>query len=54
MVDAGIPFEVHVADLPPDAPPQPQTGICRGWLRPFLPYDPALYVADLSPTHVCL
>jgi ATP adenylyltransferase len=21
---------------------------------PFLPYDPALFVADLSPTHVCL
>ncbi|MCS6828733.1 MAG: hypothetical protein NZ553_19140 [Caldilinea sp.] len=22
--------------------------------NPFLPYDPALFVADLSPTHVCL
>lgn len=22
--------------------------------NPFLPYDPALYVADASPTHVCL
>ncbi len=22
--------------------------------NPFLPYDPALWVADLSPTHVCL
>ncbi|OUC15594.1 MAG: hypothetical protein B0A82_06565 [Alkalinema sp. CACIAM 70d] len=22
--------------------------------NPFLPYEPALYVADLSPTHICL
>ncbi|MDI9547722.1 MAG: phosphorylase [Chloroflexota bacterium] len=55
VVDAGIPFEVHVADLPPEAPPQPlKPAYVEDGFDPFLPYDPALYVADLSPTHVCL
>lgn len=30
----------------------PQTATPR--TNPFLPYDPAMFVADLSPTHLCL
>lgn len=57
LEDAGIPFVVRLVDslvrkeryqqAQRDRPPtQPD--------NPFLPYDEALFVADLSPTHVCL
>lgn len=55
--DGGIPFVVRVVDSlarkaraqksrrdRPQAPPD----------NPFLPYEDALFVANLSPTHVCL
>ena len=55
--DAGIPFVVRLVDslarkeqyqqAQRDRPPT-QPG------NPFLPYDEALFVADLLPTHVCL
>jgi len=55
--DGGVHFLVRVVDnlgrkerdraaaANPSSAPRP---------NPFLPYDPALYVADASPTHVCL
>jgi len=53
--DGGISFDVRVVDSlqrksavwqPPDsAAPRP---------NPFLPYDPDMFVADVSDTHVCL
>lgn len=55
--DGGIPFLVRVVDSlarkakaqqPPRDRPQPPSD------NPFLPYEQALYVADMSPTHVCL
>ena len=56
VVEAGIPFEVHQA-AKPVLPPQPETQkpvyVEQGF-DPFLPYDPALYVADLTDKHVCL
>lgn len=55
LVDRGIPFAVRVVgqlarkaavrtSLPPGVPPP----------NPFLPYDPALFVAEVTPRHVCL
>lgn len=29
-------------------------GEARAFVNPFLPYDPLMYVADISATHVCL
>lgn len=57
LEDAEIPFVVRLVDslarkekyqqAQRDRPPtQPD--------NPFLPYDEALFIADLSPTHVCL
>lgn len=56
VVEAGIPFEVHQAVKPPQ-PTQPVTQkpvYAEDGFDPFLPYDPALYVADLTHKHVCL
>jgi ATP adenylyltransferase len=57
LADGGIPFVVRLVDslarkarhekAQRDRPP-------RQPANPFLPYEPALFVADLSPTHVCL
>ena len=33
---------------------KPNTATLARRVNPFLPYDPEMHVADLSPTHVCL
>ncbi len=55
VVDGGVPFDVRVVDsllrksavwVPPDPDAERP--------NPFLPYDPDMFVADVSDTHVCL
>lgn len=53
VTEAGIPFEVHQAVRPPQPVTQKPAYAEEGF-DPFLPYDPALYVADLTPGHVGL
>ncbi len=54
--DGGIRFLVRIvqrlARKPRSADREPPSTAPRR--NPFLPYDPELYVADASPTHVCL
>lgn len=55
--DGGIPFVVRVVDsLARKAQAQPKRRDRPQHQpdNPFLPYEEALFVADLSPTHVCL
>jgi ATP adenylyltransferase len=56
LEDGGIRFLVrilrHLARKPRAEAPAPSPAAARP--NPFLPYDPAMYVADASPTHVCL
>jgi sulfate adenylyltransferase (ADP) / ATP adenylyltransferase len=52
--DREVPFAVRrVVGMPPKPAASPGTpDVARP--NPFLPYDPALHVADATPTHVCL
>lgn len=56
LPDGGIRFLVrivrHLARKP--ARPHPDAVASAARPNPFLPYEPAMYVADASPTHVCL
>ena len=56
MEDGGIRFLIrilrHLARKPRREAPDASPAAARP--NPFLPYDPAMYVADASPTHVCL
>jgi ATP adenylyltransferase len=54
--DAGIQFLVRVVDHLARKPrQQPPTGAAApSGSNPFLPYDPEMFVADASDTHVCL
>lgn len=54
--DGGVRFVIRqVSSLmnKPRAEPRP-SGEPRPFVDPFLPYDPDLFVADVSPTHVAL
>lgn len=52
LEDGGIPFLVRVvSSLQHKARAREKRGPDH---NPFLPYDPDLFVADLSPTHLCL
>lgn len=52
LEDGGIPFLVRVvSSLQRKARAREKRGPDH---NPFLPYDPDLFVADLSPTHLCL
>jgi ATP adenylyltransferase len=46
--DGGIRFAVRVLEAPRNKPKRSAPG------NPFLPYEEALHVADVSETHVCL
>ncbi len=48
LEDAGVRFLVRCVSSPARKPPAGAPG------DPFAPYDPELFVADLSPTHVAL
>lgn len=50
--DAGLPFLVRQVRIPPRK--TKPTAADEPRPNPFLPYDPALFVADLGPQHVCL
>ena len=56
LEDGGIRFLVRIlrqlARKPRAEASAPSPAAARP--NPFLPYDPAMYVADASPTHVCL
>jgi ATP adenylyltransferase len=53
--DRGISFLVRVVDnLRRKRQTLPASGHAPSAPNPFLPYDPQLYVADASETHVCL
>ena len=54
LEDAGIQFLVRQVKIQPRKPTPPAAGKIRKRPNPFLPYDPALYVADAGPQHVCL
>jgi len=57
LADGGIPFMVRVVDSLARKAKHDQAQRdrpSRQPVNPFLPYEPALFVADLSPTHVCL
>lgn len=58
LTDHGVPFIVRiVTNLLRKAAAQrlaPQASGTESKVNPFLPYDPDLFVADLSPTHLCL
>jgi len=49
---AGIPFQVRIVDSLRRKPAPARAGSTRG--NPFLPYEPALLVAELPPAHVVL
>ncbi|UCF37832.1 MAG: hypothetical protein JSU96_02905, partial [Acidobacteriota bacterium] len=54
--DGGVPFVVRILS---SRLRKEQSAVFQALpeaqrVNPFLPYDPDLYVADLSPTHVCL
>ena len=56
---ANIAFRVHVLAPPGRTPPAERKptkyNVARGGsVNPFLPYEKELFVANLSPTHVCL
>ncbi|KAI8462453.1 MAG: ATP adenylyltransferase-domain-containing protein [Monoraphidium minutum] len=38
----------------PGQPPRPQPAAPKAWVNPFLPYEEALWVGHLSPTHTLL
>lgn len=53
--DGGVPFLVRVvSSLEKKARADAARKTAPGGGNPFLPYDPDLFVADLSPTHLCL
>lgn len=53
--DRGVRFLVRSVRSPARQEARPAAGAVSGQAaNPFLPYDPALHVADASPTHVCL
>lgn len=58
LTDHGVPFIVRiVTNLVRKEATQRLTTQASGAgskVNPFLPYDPDLFVADLSPTHLCL
>lgn len=57
LIQARTHFTIHTLAQPSPKPPNhhPQKGPTRNPPNPFLPpYDPDLFVADLSATHVCL
>ena len=47
----GVAFQIRLMQAPADAAPARETPSNR---NPFLPYDPDLFVASISPTHVAL
>ena len=56
--DGGVRFLIRIATTPSRKPtssekPPSKIGSARG-VNPFLPYDPALYVSDIGPDHICL
>ncbi len=56
VADGGIPFVVRIAaNLVRKERAAAVRQTAKGEdFNPFLPYDPDLFVADLSPTHVCI
>jgi len=56
LEDGGIRFLVRLVRRLAGKPRRPLAETPENAARrnPFLPYDPELYVADASPTHVCL
>lgn len=57
LEDAGIPFVVRLVDSLTRKDKHQQAPRDRPQTKsdnPFLPYEEALFVADLSPTHICL
>ena len=54
--DGGIRFLIRILRHLARKPRLEAPDACPATARPnpFLPYDPAMYVADASPTHVCL
>lgn len=55
LYDHGLPFLVHVAPkLAEKADATRRQRENTQFIDPFLPYDPELFVADISATHVCL
>jgi len=54
LEDGGIRFLVRQA-VAPDPKPRAQSAAASGQRsNPFLPYEEALFVGDISPTHLCL
>jgi len=52
--DSGLRFRIHIlANLSRKEKARKQQGKTAP-ANPFLPYEPALYVCDISPTHLCL
>ncbi len=54
LEDAGIRFLVRQVKIRTRKPAPPVAGEAKKRQNPFLPYDPALYVADAGPQHICL
>jgi len=56
IVDHGVPFVVRVVDNLARKAKRPEDpgGDPTAKANPFLPYDPAMFVADISPSHVGL
>ncbi len=52
--DGGVRFVVRMLAGRSIKPHAPEPGKPATGANPFLPYDPALFVADLPPAHVCL
>ncbi len=52
LEDGGIPFVVRARTKLPQE--HERGGLRRDGSNPFLPYDEDLFVAEISPTHVCL
>ncbi|GAB4819124.1 hypothetical protein N2152v2_006170 [Parachlorella kessleri] len=56
LEDGGVRFVLKIAAALRDKPkpPAPSGGEKKEWRNPFLPYDEALWVQHLSPTHTLL
>jgi ATP adenylyltransferase len=56
LEDGGIRFVVRIISQLARKPrgPEPVESRSGGWRNPFLPYDPEMHVAEISPNHVGL